>query len=179
MDEKKWKGQILDMSFVNKHTKKTKPLDRLKVHLKKGKKGVGLFASKTIRKDEVIAYYKIQIFSVDDPDPFRGKYTIAVYSKKNKMYQHLVGNLSPTSLQPPRYSIPYWAYFSNEPSKEEDENSYLDINLKENYQKRDSIKKGDSLIYKLRALTTIKKNEEIMWCYGDSYHRNYKTSCED
>lgn len=179
MDKKKWKGQILNMNFINKITKKTKPLDRLKVHLKKGKKGVGLFASKTIRKDEVIAYYKIQIFSVKNPDPFRGKYTIAVYTKNDQMSPNLVGNLSPSSLQSPRYSIPYWAYFSNEPSKEEDENSYLDTNLEENYKNREFVRKGDSLIYKLRALRTIKKNEEIMWCYGDSYHRNYKTSCED
>ena len=173
-----WKKKILDIKFIKKCTMKYKPLNHLKVHLKKGKKGTGLFASKPIKKNEVIAYYKVSIYSIDDPDPFRGTYTISVYTKSNRAHPTLIGNLSPYSLQAPRYSIPFWAYFSNEPSKHEEENAYLDVNLKENYKSRDFVKKGDMMIYKLRALTTIAKNEEIMWCYGDSYYRSYQSACE-
>ena len=101
-----------------------------------------------------------------------------MYTKSNRAHPTLIGNLSPHSLQAPRHSIPFWGYFSNEPSAHEEENAYLDVNLKENYKSRDYVKKGDTMIYKLRALSTIAKNKEIMWCYGDSYHRSYQSACE-
>ena len=39
------------------------------------------------------------------------------------------------------------------------------------------LKEGDFITYKLIASHNIKAGEEIVWCYGESYARNYETSC--
>ena len=33
------------------------------------------------------------------------------------------------------------------------------------------------MVYKLVANKDIKANEEIVFCYGELYERNYETSC--
>ena len=75
--------------------------------------------------------------------------------------------------------IAYWGYFSNEPSTVQESNTFLDTNLKENYLNRSRVKEGEYFLYKLIASRNIKKGEEITWCYGSLYSRNYDTSCDE
>jgi hypothetical protein len=171
--------------FDAKYAKKmTRDYD-LKVNLKKNFKGVSLYSKTPIKKGQIVAYYKFLVHKYDDD--FEGiknnMYTMSVYKKSGRFNPHLIGDIYEGSLRPPRHNIPFWAYFSNEPSKafqknpEQIENVYLDINLKENYKNRNIIKEGDTMIYKLVAFRNIKANEEITWCYGDAYHRNYVANC--
>ena len=37
----------------------------------------------------------------------------------------------------------------------------------------------DYVLYRLIATRDIKKGEEITWCYGSLYSRNYETSCNE
>lgn len=171
--------------FDEKYAKKMARGYDLKVTLKKNFKGVSLYSKKPIKKGQVVAYYKFLLHKYDDN--FEGvknnMYTMSVYTKSGRFNSHLIGDIYEGSLRPPRRNISFWAYFSNEPSKafekhpEQMENVYLDINLKENYKNRDKVKAGDTMIYKLVAFRDIKANEEITWCYGDAYHRNYVANC--
>ena len=151
----------------------------LKVTLKKNFKGTSLFAKKPIKKGSIIAYYK---FRVNKYQGYTGKkndmYTMSIYTKKGNYNPRVIGDVFEGSLEPPKYNIPYWAYFSNEPSKEQEENCYLDVNLKFNYKNRDRVKPGETMTYKLIAYHNIKAGEEICWCYGDSYGRDYPSRCE-
>ena len=104
-------------------------------------------------------------------------YCFTVYTRGNKVSSHLVGDIDKESVPLPKNNIPYWAYFSNEPSGEQKENSEIDIALKENYKGRKHIKAGDFITYKLKATRNIKKGDEIVWCYGEGYGRDYKTNC--
>ena len=152
----------------------------LKVALKKGKKGTSLYAKKLIKKGAVVAYYKFLVCKYDDN--FKGyrkdMYVMTVYTKANNISTYL-GDIYPGSLEKPRNGVPFWAYFSNEPSGDQPENVYLDVNLKENYKNRNRVKPGETMIYKLKAVRDIKPGEEICWCYGSEYIRNYKVNCED
>ncbi len=151
----------------------------IKVTLKKNFKGVSLFSKKPIKKGSVIAYYKFLVNKYDDD--FEGvnnsMYTMTVYGKSGRSRDTVMGDIYSGSLEPPKRGITYWAYFSNEPSGDQEENAYLDINTKENYKNRSRVKVGDTMIYKLVASRDIKPNEEITWCYGDYYNRNYKANC--
>jgi len=114
--------------------------------------------------------------------PYGQMYNFTVYNKNGYYYKSLIGDLYKGSLPLPKNNIPYWAYFSNEPSIDKKENSTIDTQPYENYTKLDrvSLKEGDTITYALKATSDIEKGEEIVWCYGKSYkdNRNYETICK-
>ena len=170
---------LFDVDHIKKHTPRYKTL---KTKIKKMKtKGVGVFANKDIKKGEVIVYYLIKAYHIDEPPKkFKQVYTISLYSKKGVENNKLVGDLCDESLPPPdKNGIAYWGYLANEPSLGDTKNSFLSINTRENYKSRSRFKFGDYVKYKLIATKNIKKGDEITWCYteDDNYSRNYETSC--
>lgn len=170
---------IDDVLNINKAKKTGRDYD-LKVTLKKHPfKGTSIYATKPIKKGSTVAYYKFLVNKYDDY--FVGQkndmYAMSVYTKSGRFNSKVMGDIYSGSLREPRRNIPFWAYFSNEPAYPQKENVYLDINLKENYRNRDKVKPGDTMIYKLVALHNINPGEEITWCYGDVYDRNYKANC--
>jgi hypothetical protein len=151
---------------------------KLKVKLRKNKKGTSLFATAPIKKNQIIAYYKFKVYVENDHDPVKdGIYSITVYTKTGRESSKYIGDIYQGSMLKPKANIPFWGYFSNEPTPKQKENAYIDNNLKQNYKNRKRVKDGDTMIYKLRAEHPIKKGEEIVWCYGDAYIRYYPTSC--
>lgn len=152
----------------------------LKVTLKKNFKGYSLFAKKPIKKGNVIAYYKFLVNKYKGYTGYKNDmYTMSIYNKNDRFNSYVIGDVFEGSLIPPKRGIPYWAYFSNEPSGKQTENAMLDINLSGNYRSRDKVKPGDTMVYKLKATRNIQPGEEICWCYGASYGRNYKANCDD
>jgi hypothetical protein len=169
----------MDIFDINKAKSIAKGYD-LKVTLKKNFKGTSLFAKKPIKKGSIIAYYKFLVHKNND-DNFNGvnnnMYAIAVYGKNGKEKDNLIGDIFKGSLEPPKHNIPFWAYFSNEPSKGQEENAEIDTNLKINYKNRNRVKPNDTMVYKLISTKNIKPGEEITWCYGGEYKRNYESNC--
>ena len=104
---------------------------------------------------------------------------MSIYTKKDRFNPRLIGDVYEGSLQPPKNNITFWAYFSNEPSGKQEENAMLDINLKGNYKNRSRVKAGDTMIYRLIATRNIKPGEEICWCYGGAYGRDYDANCDE
>ena len=141
-------------------------------------KRVGLFANKKIKKGEIISYYLVK--AVKNPR-FNSVYTVGLYNRNGTEERKLTGDLCSESLKPPTENgITYWAYFSNEPSINEHENSYLDFeNSYKETRDKSKFKEGDLVLYKLIAKKTIQKGDEIVWCYGyPPGQRNYETECE-
>jgi hypothetical protein len=231
----------LDHLFNHREILQNTPdLDKLSVTLKKGEKGVSIFATKDIAKGDLIAYYKMKVYSntkkgvkelttkdsledlekalkkngqriskclsgeklqhykkrlVDEINKFedhvlylKGKcvnhpkkdmYHFTIYNKHGYEYQTLTGDLYSGSLAKPKNNIPYWGYFSNEPSCKQTHNADVEILSYENYtlKNRVNIKEGETVTYGIVAVKNIKKGEEVMWCYGGEYGRNYPTSC--
>jgi len=156
---------------------------KLSVTLKKNKfAGTGLFATKPIRKGKTIAYYKMRVNQDSNKksykSPTKCMYCFTMYTKSGNAASTTVGDVHPESVpQPGKDNIPYWAHFSNEPSKGHTENSEIDIATKLNFKNRKKLKDGDFVTFKLKATRNIKKGEEIVWCYGEGYGRKYKTGC--
>ena len=155
---------------------------KLSVTLKKNKyAGTGLFATKPINRGKTIAYYKMKVHEDSNKksyaSPTKCMYCFTVYTKGERMSNSLMGDLDKESAPQPKNNIPYWAYFSNEPSGKQKENAEIDIAVKDNYRDRNKLKAGDFMTYKLKATRNIKPGEEIVWCYGEAYDRDYKTSC--
>ena len=140
-----------------------------------------LLINKNILKDEVVCYYLVKAFDWKHFDSkYNNVYTMELYTKSDKVNQKMIGDICPESLQmPDDNGIAYWGYFANEPSKNQQSNTYIDINLEENYSFRNTLKDGDLVLYKLVASKDIKKGEEITWCYGSLYKRKYDTSCKN
>lgn len=169
---------VLDMDYV---LKKAGSLP-LKVELKKTRiKGIGIYAKEPIRNGEVIALYQIKVFREKTYEsPTNNVYTIGIYTPSGNESKVWVGDIVPESLKNPiksenkEFYIPYWAYFSNEPSLGQVTNAYIDMNLEETYKTRKRIKEGDFVTYKLIATENIEPGEEIVWDYGSGYgKRNY------
>ena len=162
--------------------KNTPDKDKLSVILKKGKKGVSLFAIKDIKKGDIIAYYKIKVYKIKEYTNTvkDDMYLFTIYNKNGYAYKKFIGDIYEGSLPKPKRNIPYWAYFANEPSIGEKQNSYMDKQSFENFTKknRTRLHEDDIVTYALVADSDIKKEEEILWCYGDSYNRNYKVNCK-
>ena len=163
--------------------KRTPEKNKLSIVIRKDRvKGNSLFAIKPIKKDDIIAYYKMKVVHGADPKHnFRDSmYLFNVTNSKGREYSYLYGDLYAGSLPNPIRHIPYWAYFSNEPNVNQESNSYIDYMYEDNFtkKKRTVLKVGDTIRYALKAARDIEKGEEIMWCYGEGYDRNYKTGCD-
>lgn len=149
-----------------------------KIKIQKDKKlGIKLVCVKPIEKGETIAYYKFMVYKDDiSYKPYRDNmYAMSVETKNGKISNRLIGDIYPGSLQyPGKDGIPYYAFFSNEPTPKQRENCRLDPELKRNYANRKVIRAGDTMIYSLKATCDIKKGEPITWCYGSLYERDYE-----
>jgi hypothetical protein len=173
-------AHLLDADFIMSHTPHP---ERLRVALRKDPvKGTSLFANKNIKRGSVIAYYKIRLYNANSKwtGPFGDMYRFTVYTKGDRVNHKLIGNLGLDSVEDPRGDIPFWAYFSNEPSgNNQTSNAEIDVNPEGNYLHRRSVKEGDYMIYKLIATRNIQEGEEIVWCYGANYERSYVANCQD
>ncbi len=158
--------------------KNTKNKDKLKVILKKTEsKGFGVFATKFIKKGEIIAYYKITVAkhkSYYSPTDYT--YAVKIYKRDKKIHKKYIGDIDCTSFPQPLNGIPYWAPFINEPSKNERMNALFDPNLEYNYDKRKRITEDSNMIYKIVALKNINPSDEILWLYGEDYERDYEVN---
>lgn len=171
---------LFDIKFLNKISNPYKNV--LKTVVKKVKnKGIGVFACRDIYHGEDVCYYLVKAFDYKMfENKYNSVYTIELYTKSGLTIQKLIGDIADESLQvPTEDGMAFWGYMCNEPSKNQKSNTYLDINQSSNYLYRDKIKHGDLILYKLVATKDIKKGEEITWCYGSLYLRQYKTSCKD
>lgn len=140
-------------------------------------KGVGLFATRPIHKNEVIAFYKLKVFILRDyKSPTRDVYSCYLYTKKGNQINNLIADLYEGSVPLPMNGIPFWGHFANEPSINEYSNCELHINASYNYRDKTRIKAGDTVLYELRATKYISPGREVLWHYGDNYCRNYVAS---
>ena len=179
------KHKFLDHNFLLKKIPENIK-KKMSITLKKNKKGVGLYSTKFIKKGSVITLYPLIVHK----DTSKKKYKIltkciycfTLYSKKSEQIDNLIGDVDNTIIEPKKIGnkiLPYWGHFANEPDKHTKSNSEININISENYKNRKVLKVGDKLTYKLIATKNIKPNTEITWCYGNTYTRNYETSCSD
>jgi hypothetical protein len=164
----------LDIDTIKKRTSNK----YVKVQLKKHPiKGIGLYATQNIQKNEVIAHYKITVYLYKNYDsPTKNVYTFNVYRKNGTDIKKYIGDISNDSFVKPVKNISFLAPFANEPSIGEKSNAEMELNLENNYKDRSHVNVGDTLIYNLVAIRDIKKGEEILWYYGEQYNRDYKVS---
>jgi len=147
-------------------------------------KGICVFATKTIKKDEVISHYKITVFDEETYEsPTNFTYTFAVFSKHGDCDENLIGDIDSKSFPPPVNNIPYWGCFTNEPSLNQNVNAIFNPNIKHNSKKCANKKYklliGDTITYNIQALRNIHVGEEILVYYGDEYERNYEINISD
>jgi len=163
--------KLLDIDFLKSQIKNP---EALSVTLKKDPvKGSGLFATKPIKKGQVIAYYKMKVYDLAaDTGPFGITYHFTVYKKNGAESNTLIGNLYEGSAPKPFRNIPFWGYFANEPSGKERSNAYVDQDLAKNYKNRERVYIGDTLVYKIIATRDIAPGKEILWNYGETYIRH-------
>ena len=168
-----------DFLNIDKVMRKTKDKRNLKVTLKHHDvKGSALYAKKKIKKGEVVAYYMFKLFDregYESPTDF--EYAMKVYDKNDKIIRKYKGDIDETCMPKPKRSIPYWGIFANEPSPGEISNVELDSKNAANNKTK--MKAGKHLTYKLMATRDIKRGDEILWNYGDSYPREYDVADEE
>jgi len=147
----------------------------LNVELRRGSKGVGLFAKKFIAPRTIVAYYVTKIYGASRRSRYEVEYSVGI-----PKHPSLVGDLCDASLSSPvrvngRW-VPLWAYFSNEPSPNESPNSKLFPAMTGRFA-HSKAAVGERYRFKLVASKAIHPGEEIVWCYGDDYERSYASSC--
>jgi hypothetical protein len=168
--------RLLDIDRILKSTKNK---NKLKVTLLHNKKGNSVYATKKIKENEVIAYYKMRIFDQNHYDsPTNFVYAFSIYGGAGNQYKTLIGDIDKESIPDPINNIPFWGLFVNEPSGAQDINSRVDIDHEYNFTKfgRKRAKCGMYFIYKIIATRNIEPNEEITIYYGDEYERDYHLS---
>ena len=145
--------------------------------MRNNKKGGSIFATKSIRKDRIITYYKVQVILASEPRINNGEYTLTIYdnSTEHKEVMKLVGDISLQTLRGLYRGALCLGHFVNETDKGSEPNCYIDY--KDIIYNKKILKVGDILIYKLRASRDIEPEEEITYCYGAHYTvRRYKQS---
>ena len=163
----------LNINYILRNTPNN---ENLSVTLKNTYKGISLFATKPIEKGQLISYYKLHVEKHNNEK--KCIYCFSLYDKNDKEIDSLTGYIDENSIETPKNNIPFWGHFANEPSLNQKENSEIKID-KDIYKDRDILNEGDYVNYHLIASKNIEIGEEITWCYGDSYARKYKTSCNN
>lgn len=175
------KGKVNHQKIIDKTPHK----DLLKVEMKLSDgKGMGVFATKKIKKGETIAYYRIKVFKTkgyESPTDF--VYSFEVYKKNGTEYKTLIGDIYRGSFINPKLDktseegtyITYWGPFLNEPNKSKGEkiNAEVELNLKDQYKDKKTTQVGDIITYSIVATRDIEPGEELMWYYGSQYPRDY------
>ena len=164
--------QIVDRDYL---IKLPRNYSNLLTRLDKTSKGTALIANKDIKKGDLICYYKMKVFNSKDYKGVKGNiYTFNVYNKNNKHFEHLVGDIYEGSIEKSINGVTFWGHLANEPNIDQTHNSQIITSSNKNIQA--DIKEGDIIIYELVAKNDIKKDDEITWCYGSYYKRNYIVS---
>ena len=179
------KHKFLDHNFLLKKIPENIK-KKMSITLKKNKKGIGLYSTKLIKKGSVITLYPLIIHKDTSKNKYKSLtkciYCFTLYSNNGEEINNLIGDVDNSIFKPTKIGnkiLPYWGHFANEPDKNSKANSKININTRENYKNRKVLKVGDKLTYKLIATKNIKPNTEITWCYGNSYNRDYETSCSE
>jgi hypothetical protein len=166
--------KTLDRDYLIKNTKN---YSKLPTRLDKTIKGTSLIANKDIKKGDLLAYYKMKVYNSKDYKGINDNmYTFNVYNKANKHFRNLIADVYEDSIEQPINGITFWGHLANEPSVDQKPNSKIVTQSNKNLE--GDIKDGDIIVYELVATKDIKKDDEITWCYGGSYKRNYKI-CKD
>lgn len=175
MKTKKIPKEYVDLLDINKIIARTPNVDKLKIILKHDKiKGTGIYATKNIKENELIAYYKMKIFDYRTYNsPTNCVYAFDIYTQTGRESKNLIGDIDLSSFPNPLKDIPYWAPFANEPFPDQQLNAEIDTNLSENYANRKRARVGSYMVYKLVATKNIKPGDEITIYYGKDYKRNY------
>lgn len=170
-------AELLDINNIMSNTPNA---NKLKVTLKKDDvKGTGIYATKVIKKGELIAYYRMKIFDYRVYEsPTNNVYTFDIYTKTGNGSKILVGDIDLTSFPKPVKNIPFWAPFANEPMPNQKLNAEIDVNLQENYKTRKIARAGQYMTYKLVATRLINPGDEITIYYGKDYARSYYLDIE-
>lgn len=173
---------------IMKHIFQTYELARLytsensKTMLRKSRTaGIELVASKPIKRGERVAFYKVKVYRyADGAKMYRDSmYAILVPTISDNDSGTLIGDLYSGSLcMPGPDGVTYLGFYANEPNHKQSTNVSLNSEIAMNYKDRKRVSPGDTYTYSLRATRDIKKNEAIVWCYGDSYHRDYAPNAE-
>ena len=174
-DRSKFPVEYQDLLNMDKVLEKTPNKHELKVTLQKDLvKGVGLYATKLIKKGEVIAYYRIKTFIwLKYKSPTNFVYGFEIYTKTGKESKKLIGDIDLTSIPDPENNIPYWGLFVNEPFKDQKLNAEIDLDLNNNYNATNKCVADRYLRYKLTAIRNIEPGQEITLNYGEDYPRSY------
>lgn len=167
------KPKIIDPEWIKNNTPN---LQYIPITLRKTKlKGTGVYATRFIPKNTVVALYRMKVFAkrtYESPTNFM--YTFNVYTKTGKESSVLIGDLDLDEVPlPPVGTVPYWAHFANEPSGKQTDNVFMDNDPDGNYRDRARCKVGSHIVYKMITNRDIKPGEELVWSYGEKYERNY------
>ena len=139
-------------------------------------KGIGLVAGRDLPRGTVVAYYTAKVMHRDAPSTPGINYTIEVWTRENNPSRRFIGDIDRDSLQPPVRGISHLGFMSNEPSPSQQPNATL--THANNYKAgRQVLKVGDMYTFKLITTRAVKAREEILWCYGNDYSRDYPTGC--
>ncbi|RMZ96859.1 hypothetical protein BpHYR1_038410 [Brachionus plicatilis] len=172
LEAKKMLPNLFNISYIIENTQN---YNFFKIELKETlQKGIGIFSTRRIASNRTILYYKLKIFDGKNYTAFDNfKYSFIVIDNETGQHDRTrVADIFIDSNQKPRGRKPFWGYLINEPDENQNENVkvYLD-------QTKYDTEIGNILVYKMVTKAIIEPGEEITWCYGNSYERNYKTNC--
>ena len=139
-------------------------------------KGIGVYATKQIKENEIVAYYILKVFEADKyVSPTNEVYTFAVFTKSGKIDDKLIADITPDCFTYPIKNVPYWGCFINEPIPKQILNTKFIPEIKKNSKmcEKNKIHAGDYVTYSVQAIRDIDIGDELTTYYGDEYKRDY------
>jgi hypothetical protein len=158
------------ISSLNAYYKDNIEKDILEVKNTDDMRGSGLFTKVNFKKGDTITLYKAELRERTKNDNY--EYAIDEYDKYADIFyeDELNNSLKCIDLSQCRKNkCTCLGFYINEPTGTEEQNvTYKDV----------SDSGGKVKIYKIVATKDIKAGDQILWCYGKNYARNYKTNCK-
>jgi len=141
---------------------------------------LGVVAREHIKKNTDIAVYIVEVLKENTyTSPLGDTYNIGVCDAKGNHIPDRIGMLTLPCLVDDLYlGLPRWGAFFNEPSPKESVN--VEVKFDSIHSLKAPGRKGKATLQvaKMRTTRAVKPGEELVWCYGDEYVRDYPTSCE-
>lgn len=139
---------------------------------------LGVVTKRDFKAGQIVAVYVVEVVDEHVTSPLGTTYNIGACNAKGKPQPDKLGIITLPCLVDDLYDgVPRWGAFMNEPCMGESVNVRPVFGRLVHLKPPGRTKEATLMLTHMVTTKAVKAGQELMWCYGADYERDYKTPC--